>query len=228
MNTGLLVAPAMKTTRSVENPKTEIRRPKEIRRSKSDRRAGRARCPRRAAPWQPTLSISPRRFGAGRHNDQTKVSNLAERTQATDWLTSLCAFASCVRALRCSGTHVSVFTERSHSLGAWKGRRGDREKGGQGREFVCTGIYQRNPPCQKSQISGFQISDCPEGRSGLCGRFYQTNPFPSSSLVCIRGSPAEIAKRSQFAKRTHRWCAGSMSGFKSSRLRRCLLSLMAQ
>jgi hypothetical protein len=60
-----------------------------------------------------------------------------------------------------ASVQTSEFTKRTHCSVRWRGeggKRGDGEKGG----FHCSaGIYETNPPRQKSRISGFEISDCP-------------------------------------------------------------------
>jgi hypothetical protein len=54
-------------------------------------------------------------------------------------------------------------------------------------------FLSNEPTLRGSQISRFQISDCPEGPvTNRVARFYQTNPFPFVSLVCIRGSPSNL------------------------------------
>jgi hypothetical protein len=114
-----------------------------------------------------------------------------------------------------ASVQISEFTKRTHALGAWKGRRGDGEKGGQEREFAVAREFTKRT--HLFGISNFRIPDLRlswnSGHRTPLQRFYQTNPllrqngsfsFPlfAPLRLCVR-TLCGSGTRVDFAKRTH-------------------------
>jgi hypothetical protein len=84
------------------------------------------------------------------------------------------------------------FTKRIHALGAWKRRRGEREKGGKGREIVVAREFTKRTHLSKERR--FQNFRSQIGARSQ-RRFLLNEAIPLFVSLVLCGSPAEFAKR---------------------------------